>query len=859
MGSVDVGSHLLRIAVGGQNLGKAKNKRLTWDRLIARLAEPSVDKVHTMKAYLAAPVETQLRLKNVGWFVGGPSETGQRNARSITERHLICLDIDDCTPAQIDLLREGFSAVCDYEFFAHTTRKHTKRKPRWRVVFPLAQPVPPDVFAAASRVLASHAFRTVEESMEAVDDVSFRIAQVMYWPSVNRDADFETTHNKGALLDAEKLLEDSGLEWRDFTNLPYSESRGQKRPVDPGRKAENPLEKRGVIGAFCRAYDVPAAIDAFLPEVYTPGDDHSGKPRYTYVEGSSANGAVVEDDGLFLYSHHGTDPCSEKLVNAFDMVRLHKFGHLDSRKEDEDKGPTKLPSFKAMTEFAMEQDGVRRELQAERYDMAAMFDDLPEEDRDTDSGVAADDFEDLIGGDEPAPVKWTDTLDILPNGEIKPSLTNIKIIIQHDPRMKGRIGYNKLASEPMIRRQIRSKSIELPAITVRDDRNGDLWTSHHDALVRLILESPRGEKKAGYGLAVSDRNMTDAVNMVSLSQPYHPVQDYVRSTPWDGRERVETLFRDYLGCEDNVYTRSVSRLTLVAAVTRAFEPGHKWDFVPILEGVQGKRKSTFIAILSRNWFSTLEGSFHDRKRLVEIMKGKWIIEIPELSGFSKSEVQDMKAFFSDETDRIREAYGKRAQEFPRQCIFIGSTNDKEYLRDATGNRRYWPIECHVDQIDTGKLAIEIDQIWAEAYAIYRAMRKAQRGGTLPLYLEDPEAQEIAADLQESRRAESASDGLHEPVSEWLDKPVSLAVLNGQEMDFGDEDDLVTRNEVTLMQVWVGAFGGRLDNCETVQKNKLSTVMRSMPGWSFDKSTTRKGKKVRIYRRDGTTTKFTPVF
>lgn len=869
MGKPDAESVLLRIAVGGNNLGKAKNKKLSWAALIERLAKPSVDQVHTMKQYLAAPVETQLRLKNVGWFVGGPSDTEQRNARSITSRCLLALDIDDAKPGQMEYLLEGMSEVCDYEWFAHTTRKHTAAKPRWRVVFPLANPVGPDVFAAASRVLASKVLRSEEESMDAIDDVSFRIAQVMYWPSMNRDGAFETVHNTGKLLDAETLLDQWGGDWRDFKNLPYSERRGRKRPVDPGKKAENPTEKRGVIGAFCRAYDVPAAIEEFLSDVYTPGEDHGAKPRYTYVEGSSANGAVVEDDGLFLYSHHGTDPCSEKLVNSFDMVRLHKFGHLDKQGDEEEAdNPTKLASYKAMVKFAMEQQPVRRELQAERYDMAAMFDDLPEDEEDDepeaeDRGVTADDFDDLIGGDDDEdrpkkrkpPTEWTAELDILPNGEVKPSLTNIKLIVHNDKRTKGRLGYNQFQKDVVALKPIRSKTIDLPDMAVEDRVNGDLWQDHHDNLVRAILEAPYGPGKAGYGLRVSDRDLESAVDLAARMNPFHPVQQALQRVKWDGRERLDTFFVRHLGCEDTPYHRSVARLTLIAAVTRAFEPGHKWDYVPILEGVQGKRKSTFVSILAKGWFAAIEGSFHDRKRLVEVMKGKWIIEIPELSGFSKSEVQDMKAFFSDTFDRVRLSYGRRAEEFPRQCIFIGTTNDKEYLRDSTGNRRYWPIEGHVEMIDTDAVAREMDQVWAEAYAAYRAMREQQPHGDLPLFLRDPEAVRIAEELQESRRAETVEESLRPVVQEWLDRPVQRAVLLGEEMDFGDADDLVIRNEVTLLQIWEGALGGRERDYDKPQSMKLSAVMKDMPGWSFDKSTKRGGKSVRVYRRDGTSRPF----
>lgn len=860
MNKTDVG--LLRIAVGSQNLGKAKNQKLTWARLIEKLENPSVDQVHTMKAYLAAPVETQLRLKNVGWFVGGPTDTEQRNARSITTRYLIALDIDDAKPEQIDYLLEGFSEITDFEFFGHTTRKHTKAKPRWRVVFPLARPVAPDVFAAASRVLAAKVFRTEEESMDAVDDVSFRIAQVMYFPSRNRDGEFETLHNKGALLDAEELLDAWGGDWRDFKNLPYSERRGRKRPVDPGKKAENPTEKKGVIGAFCRAYDVPAAIEEFLSDVYTPGEDHGTKPRYTYVEGSSANGAVVEDDGLFLYSHHGTDPCSEKLVNAFDLVRIHKFGHLDKQGDEEEvEQPTKLASFKAMSTFAMEQPSVHRELQSERYDMAAMFADLPDDDEDEDEpeGVTADDFEDLPGEDgEPArkpPTEWTNSLEILPNGTIKPSLTNLTIIIANDRRFKGRIGFCTFMEDQVLLKPIRSKTIMLPETPVQDTANGSQWVDFYDNVLRAILEAPYGPGKAGYGLKVAGTDIRAAVDLVAKMNPFHPIQAMLKRVKWDGKARLDTLFIRYLGCEDNAYTRSVARLTLVAAVTRAFEPGHKFDYVPILEGKQGIRKSTFISTLAKGWFASMEGDFDDRVRMALIVKGKWIVEIPELSGFRKSEVQTMKAYFSDTSDRVRFPYKARAETVYRQCVYLGSTNDDQYLRDTTGNRRYWPIACAVDEIDTAALAAEIDQVWAEAYAVYKAMRTAHPKEGLPLYLTDPEAKRIAEELQESRRAETAAEGHVPAVRAFLDRPVQRGVLLGRELDFGDTDDLVIRNLVALKEIYVQVLGGRpQDYRDNGTPNQMSNIMKLIPEWESVQATLN-DVKGRYYRRKGSVRPF----
>lgn len=354
--------------------GHSENKKVTWGRLIEKLSSPIKDKKYTLPEYLDLSIDKQNQLKDVGSFVGGPFTDGLRKGANLICRSIVTLDIDSATADQIDLLKAGLSSACIYEFFGSTTRKHTKKKPRWRLVFPLTRPLEIEEYAPLARCLAAMLFDTEAESMDAVDDVSYRPAQVMYWPSVCKDALFEKLHNEGKLLNPDKFLDSLGFDWRDWTNLPFSEKRGQKRPSSV-KKAEDPREKSGIIGAFCRAYDVPAAIETFLPDKYEEGDPNSSKPRYTYVLGSSSNGAIVEDDGLFLYSHHGTDPCAERLVNAFDLVRIHLFGEYD---EDagEDTRATDLPSFREMVKLLRDDDAVQQEYTDFYESEEVEFDDL---------------------------------------------------------------------------------------------------------------------------------------------------------------------------------------------------------------------------------------------------------------------------------------------------------------------------------------------------------------------------------------------------------------------------------------------------------------------------------------------------
>jgi putative DNA primase/helicase len=832
--------------------GRANNKTVSWKALRERLGDPVLDKDHTVAEYQSLKVDEKNRLKDVGAFVGGPVRDGVRKRENMIERSIVTLDLDASVGYQIDELRFGSSDLCAFEFYASSTRGHTPESPRLRIVLPLTRSVTADEYAPLSRILASKALSTVEESMDAIDDVSFRVAQIMYWPSVNSDGKFETIHNVGTIVDPDQVLAAFG-DWRDWTQLPFSEARGRKRPGG-AVKAEIPTEKRGFVGAFCRAYDVPAAIKTFLPDIYVDVDTSGKKARYTYAKGSGDHGAVVEDGGLFLYSNHGTDPCGERLVNSFDLVRLHLFGHLVNSQENTD--PRNEPSFKAMEQHFEDDARVSEQLLAGQYDFESMFEDVEEEDDAPASKESASDvldIDDLLGDDSDA-IEWTTLLDKDKDGSIRPTLTNVALIIQNDPRFEGAVQLNAFTQEIVTRHPLRTKNALIPKIPIRDKVNGDLWSESHDNCVRTIIEGPKGKGRKGYGLKVPERDLKAAIDLAATKSSFHPVRDFLNARVWDGVKRLDTLFIRYLGAPDTACTRAISRLTLLGAVTRVFEPGHKFDFVTILEGLQGKGKSTFIEILAKSWFVELEGNLDDRKGLVEKMQGAWIIEIPELSGFGRSEIQAIKAMFSASKDKVRLAYDRRGKDFLRQCIFIGSTNDAEYLRDPTGGRRFWPVVCTVEAIDTNLLRGEIDQIWAEAVAAYRAMRLEHPKGNLPLYLTDKEAQAEALEMQESRRVETAEDAQAGIIQEWLDTPVAEDMLASDGSGFPDMDSsdrMVIRTEICLLEIWCGPMNMRYEDYNQAASRTLSGAMKTLKGWdNVDKRRHPIYGKQKMYRRIG---------
>ncbi len=484
--------------------------------------------------------------------------------------------------------------------------------------------------------------------------------------------------------------------------------------------------------------------------------------------------------------------------------------------------------------------------------------------------VAVEEIDDIdnIGNVAEVPLRpeWVSLLDVNEEGAFRPTLHNVELIICNDPRIIGLPQLNDFTQETVQRTQPGTKAQRARAAKdtrqltgrvwqVRDTLNGDLWSDDRDFAIRTIIEAPKTQ--GGYGLKVSDRDLRAAVTLAANHNAFHPVREYLENLEWDGQSRCELLWVKYVRAPDDEYHRSVAMLALIAAVTRIFEPGHKFDFATILEGLQGKRKSTLISTLGRSWFAELDGDFHDTKQMVELMQGAWIMEIPELTGFSRADVRALKAFISRQHDRARLAYARRAGSFARQCIFIGSTNDREYLRDDTGGRRFWPVKCNLgddDEIDTDQLSGEVDQIWAEAVTLYRRLREAQPFGTLPLYLRERQARITAARLQESRRLETAEDAIAGRISAWLDRPANDGGFEG------DDGGVPRRRDVTcLMQVFVEALQGDIRQYDNQRSQVLGRAMSLVPAW--EKVHEGDGRytfaapygRQRAYRRVGTTT------
>jgi len=289
---------------------------------------------------------------------------------------------------------------------------------------------------------------------------------------------------------------------------------------------------------------------------------------------------------------------------------------------------------------------------------------------------------------------------------------------------------------------------------------------------------------------------------------YHPVRDFLKSLTWDGTERLDTWLTKYAGVDDNVYTRAVGRKTLCGAVARVFNPGIKFDTMLVLEGEQGIGKSTLVNILGDDWYGDVSITDND-KDTIDAMRGNWIIEVSEMVCSRKVETDKLKSFLSKTSDRVRLAYRRNAEDYPRQSIFIGTINPEEgsgYLKDTTGNRRFWPVTCR--KVDIEGLRSVRDQLLAEATDKYFRGEK--------LYLEDDIAR-IAHEETELRRQK---DAWIDPIYNWLLRP---------DIETQERRTVVTGREV--LEECIGIPISRITNREL---NRIAQIMVKELGWEKGK-------------------------
>lgn len=261
----------------------------------------------------------------------------------------------------------------------------------------------------------------------------------------------------------------------------------------------------------------------------------------------------------------------------------------------------------------------------------------------------------------------------------------------------------------------------------------------------------------------------EAALLISMRYAYHPVKDYLESLKWDGVKRLGNWISTYCDAEENIYTRAIGEKVLLGAISRIYEPGEKFDYVLIIEGPQGVGKSTLVNILGKYWYGDIIIDPHN-KDTVDALKGKWIIEISEME-CTKREVNALKSFITRRSDRVRPAYARNTMDYPRQCVFVGTINPehgKGYLKDTTGNRRFWPV--YVKNVDFQRFRKDIDQIWAEALHVFKT-------GKYTLYLDSKELEQFAERVVSER---FEADPFEDVIGNYLYE-TKLDIITSQEI------------------------------------------------------------------------------
>ena len=760
----------MKIAYGNSRMDKKwKNTDISWEDFCSRV-KTTQRTTETVEEYRKMRKGGQDSIKDVGGFVGGHLKDGRRKKGNVLSRSMLTLDMDYGTST----IWEEISTFFPYQCCIYSTHKHTPENPRLRLIIPLLRDVGEEEYAAVSRMVAK------EISIDLFDDTTYEPERLMYWPSTSRNGIFVYEEKDGSLLDPDVFLNKYD-DWRDTSTWPVSSR--QSEVIDRSLKEQaDPLSKESVIGTFCRTYSVSSAIDTFLKDIYEPS---AMTGRYDYIPADSSAGVILYDD-KFAYSHHATDPASGRLLNAFDLVRIHKFGNLDDR-ATENTPPSKLPSFINMCEFAIQDDEVKAQFTKERMEQATI--DFTED-------------------------NWQTALELDKQGKIKDTLDNIVLIIRNDSELES-IAFNK-----------HRDGIDARSGLPWEQMKGG-WNDSDNAALKVYLSNK-------YGI-YSPTKTKDAILAVAAERSYHPIKEYLDHLPeWDGIDRVETLLIDYFNATDNSYTRAVTRKMMVAAVTRIYHPGTKFDSVLILNGPQGIGKSTFFAKLAGDWFSdSLTLTDMKDKAGPEKLQGYWILELGELAGMRKTDVEVVKSFISRSDDKYRASYGVNVESHPRQCIIVGSTNaESGFLRDITGNRRFWPVRISGDgKRKAWQMSVyDVEQIWAETLVLYAKGEK--------LYLEGSDV-ELATNEQADAMESDEREGL---VRTYLDtllpndwNAMSLYerrnYLNGSE--FGGESRVgtVERTLVCNMEIWCECFGRDASAMKPADSYAIAGIMKKINGWN----------------------------
>ena len=760
------------------------NQKITWEGLREKLRN-TLRTSETVEEYQRMKGREKDQAKDHGGFVAGYLRDSLRKKENIASRSMLTMDADHLKPGFLD----SYEMLTEYRTFVYTTHGHTPKAPRARLIIPFSRDVTADEYEALARYFAA------DWGIDQFDECSYKINQLMFWPTTPSDGEYIFREIEGEELDPDRFLS-AHPSWRDCSLLPISSRESSVTKTEIQKQAD-PLRKRGIVGAFCRIYPVSGAIRKYLSDVYEPSTIEG---RYQYIPADSIAGVQVYED-KFAYSHHASDPACGHLYNAFDLVRVHRFGKLEEKE-----------SFAAMAELAAEDEKVKALLVEEKVK------------------EAKDDFEQIESEEkvEDDSDDWHAKLDIAPrSGKIRNSTWNEMLILKNDPDFQN-FAYNRFAGRVQV-------TGPLPWERPTDN---PFWRDVDTAHLLLILDRRY--------TPFSRQNHEMVFANVADDRAFHPICDYLDSLPpWDGVKRVERILIDGLDAEDTEYVRAVTRKTFTAAVARVYQPGIKFDSVLVLDGEQGIGKSTlYRELVGDEYFSdTLQLTDMQDKSGAEKLQGCWLVEIAELAGMKKADIEKVKAFLSTSDDKYRPSYGRTVESHKRQCVIVASVNgERGYLRDITGNRRFWVVKLRqTEQRKRYTITDDFrDKFWAECKYYYEHGEKLYLEGSL--IREAEKVQHSAMELDERRGS----------VEEYLNMllPDSWAKMDTytRRQYFACKDDPTSprgthrREMVSNVEIWAECFGRNVADLKPADSYAIAAIMTQIPGWER----TKKAKRIPWY-------------
>jgi putative DNA primase/helicase len=707
-----------------------------------------------------------LKLKDVGFFIGGEVDVESKSRRvdKILSRSVLTFDIDKPTE---DIWKKFCSTFPSTQALCYSTISSNKSQPRYRMLVPLNRSV-----GSADYVNIMNYIIGILGS-DSFDKTTTEVSRVMFFPSVCNDQ--------------ENVFETNGTE---PLNADYCLSQIEK--VDGGAKissapeAVNPKEKRGVVGAFNRAFSITKAIESFLSNVYEIGYNSTpDSPRYKFKGSKSAPGARVYDNDTRFYSTHDKDPAALKNLDAFNLVKLHLFDN----------------DFDKCREWALKLDEVKEE----------MKNDL----------VNENDVND----------EWITHLYRDPKkGNLLCSPYNLQMILLNDENLACMFRVNTLTYMIEV-----CKDME----DIGGAKNRKFKTLEDADIieVQIYLETSK------FNIRATKQGVIDIVCQVARLNQYNPVAEYLEGLEdaWDGVERIPTMFTDYLMAKDTPIIRKVARKVMAAAVWRVMVPGIKWEGVPVLHGIQGCGKSTFIQKLykssmydkePKNWVNNTAIDYSNIDRAIQRTKGFWGIELAELASTTMNNFSNelMKAFISADRPVTRIPYDKFEVTLDRKCVFWGTTNTWFYISDLTGARRFIPIDCnaHTEEEKFECLQkinnMDADMLWAEVMSYYK---------TEKLYFTVDEEKELNI-LRNLHTEESSYEAI---ISKFTESKITIDWAEKSPMERRDffqnninnREAVVARETVSLSEIAYEALGKALSDVPRKALRDIEVVLYNL-GW-----------------------------